>query len=323
MTTKETMNGTTLQRSGPAAEPQAAYTHRGRNSSVSRLLGLSASAIFLACSAALFAQQTRDPLSVPPHQWAVDAANNEIKVIEYGDSYLRYRIHTQDSKGDQVRDVIESKDGAVARLIYKENRPLTPEEDSDERSRLQAMLDSPANFAKHISRDNNGKKTAIDLIRMMPDAMTFTYVPGQPQRQRPHIKPDAPLEVVIDFQPNPAWKPPTITSEALTGLKGRLWIDPQTHYMTRMEGSIFQAVNVGFGLFAHVYPGGQLTFEQLEVAHERWIFSRFVERLSVRALMLKTFKENMDIEGSNYSVVARMSYQDAIHMLMSTPLPAH
>jgi hypothetical protein len=319
------MNVMTLQRPGPALELQDISTNRRHSSKLRRLLILGIAAVFFECLSATSAQQPAapDPLSVAPHQWAVDAANNEIKVVEYSDSFLRYRIHTRDSKGDQVRDVIESKDGAVARLIYKENRPLTPEEDADERSRLQAMLDSPSNFAKHIGHDNSSKKIAIDLIRLMPDAMTFSYVPGQPQRAHPDEKANSVAEIVIDFQPNPAWNPPTIAAEALTGLKGRLWMDPRTHYMTRLEGTIFRAINVGFGLFAHVYPGGQLTFEQFEVAHGRWIFSRFIERLTVRALMLKTFRENMDLEGSNYSLVARMGYQDAIHVLMATPLPAH
>ncbi len=41
------------------------------------------------------------------------------------DSYLRYRMETVNEKGNQVRDVIESKDGTVARLILKDGKPLT------------------------------------------------------------------------------------------------------------------------------------------------------------------------------------------------------
>lgn len=261
-------------------------------------------------------------VSLSPKAWAEEVANNEIKIIQYEKSYLRYRIHTIDSKGDQVRDVIESKDGTVARLLYKDNRPLTPQEDADEHSRLQAMLDSPAAFARHIKNDASGKKLAVDLIRLMPQAMLFTYASGQPQRPRSPTSANAP-EIVLDFEPDPNWNPPTMTSEALTGLKGRLWLDPATHVLTRLQGTIFKQVNVGLGVFAHIFPGGQVTFDQVQVLPDRWLFSHFVEHVTVRALMFKTISEDMDLQTSNYGKVNEMNYRGAIHLLLEQPAPTH
>jgi hypothetical protein len=257
-------------------------------------------------------------LDRPAREWAADAAKNEVGVIEHEGNYLRYRIHMVGARGDQVRDVIESKDGTVARLIYKENRPLTPEEDAAEHERLQAMLDSPAAFAKHIKTDQSGKRLAVEMLRQMPEAMLYEYVPGQPQRAG--VPPDAP-EVVLDFKPNPQWNPPSMTAEALTGLEGRLWIDPRTHHVTRMEGTIFRGVNLGWGMVAHINPGGKLVFEQVDVAGERWIFTHFVENVSVRALMVKNITQNSKIDSSDFSRIAPLSYQDAIRTLLQTPLP--
>jgi hypothetical protein len=222
------------------------------------------------------------------------------------------------ARGDQVRDVIESKDGTVARLILKDNRPLTPEEDAAEHERLQAMIDSPAAFAKHIRSDQSGKKLALDLVKLTPDAMLFSYAPGQPQR--PGINPDTP-EVVLDFKPNPQWNPPSMTAEALTGLQGRVWIDPRTQHVTRLEATIFRGVNVGLGVVAHINPGGQVVFEQVSLSDQRWIFSHFVEHVSLRALMVKTITQNSQIDSSNFTRIPPMSYQDAIKTLLDTPLP--
>lgn len=260
-----------------------------------------------------------DVLSLSPRAWAEEVARNEIKVIQYGKSFLRYRIHTIDSKGNQVRDVIESRDGSVARLIAKEDRPLTRQEDSDEHARLKAMIDSPDAFARHIKSDVSGKKMAVDLIRLMPEAMIYTYAPGQPQRT--NSPSGGPAEIVLDFEPNPQWNPPTMTAQALTGLRGRIWIDARSHYMTRLEGTVFRQVNVGLGMVAHIYPGGQVSFEQAQVIPNRWIFSHFVEHVTVRALMFKTLKEDMDIQGSNFSEVAEMPYADAIRLLLASPVP--
>ena len=278
---------------------------------------LSISILILACAGLCSrtiarAQQNPDASAA---DLAKQAAENELQILEYKAPLLRYRMHTIDSKGNQIRDVIESKDGTVARLIYKEGRELTKEEDAAERTRLQAMLDNPDAFQKHVRNDNASKKQASDVIHQMPPAMLWTYTPGQPQRSA-----ESAHEIVLDFAPDPHWSPSGLAANALTGLKGRVWIDPKSHVMVHLEASVFQSVNVGFGLFAHVYPGGSLSFDQVQAEPSRWIFSQFKERLTVRALLLKTFKENNDIESSNYATVPAMSYQEAVHLLLDTPL---
>ena len=270
------------------------------------------------------AAPSKELLAYPPRAWIVQAAQNEIKAINHTGSYLRYRVHVVDHRGDRVRDTIETKDGTVARTLLKDGHPLTPEEDKDERDRLSAMLASPSEFAKHIKGDVEGKKIATDLIQLLPDAMDFSYVQGQPQTA------NAPgPEVVIDFAPKPGWNPPTTLSEGLRGLRGRLWIDARSHYVVRMEGEIFQGVNFGWGMLAHVFPGGRLLLEQHSLgpengAHEeRWIFTSFSDDLRVRAVMLKTIAVKTQVESSGYHALpGTPTYQDAIRTLLDTP-PAH
>lgn len=257
------------------------------------------------------------PLSVDPRSWAVDASANELLALHHTGSYLRYRMHVIDTKGDRVRDVIESKDGTVARLILKDGRPLTDEEDKGERQRLNDMLTSPSNYAKHVKNDASGRKIADSLLKLMPDAMLYTYAPGQPQTG----KNPGSLEIVLDYKPNPKFSPPTTTAEALTGLQGRVWIDAKSRYVVRMEGSVFRGVNFGWGMLAHIYPGGKLVIEQTHAGGGRWIFTRFDEQLTIRALMVKTLNIKANIEASDFQTIGPISYQDAIHLLLNTPLP--
>lgn len=255
--------------------------------------------------------------SVPPRSWAVDAVNHELEVLYHKGSYLRYRMHIVDAKGDQLRDVIETEDGGVARLIERDGKPLTAEQDQAERQRLDAMLRSPENYYKHIKNDTSGKKIADSLMRLMPDAMIYTYTPGQPQTgKNPGI-----TEIVFDYEPNPKFTPPTTAAEALKGLKGRVWMDAKSKTVVRMEGTVFQSVNFGWGMLAHIYPGGRLVLEQSDTGNGRWIFTHFSERITARALMVKTLNINMTIDTSDFQTIPVMKYQDAIHLLLSTPLP--
>jgi hypothetical protein len=255
-------------------------------------------------------------LSVPPSFWTVDAAANELVALHHKDSYLRYRMHSVTEKGDQVRDIIESKDGTVARLILRDGKPLTEEEDHAERQRLNDMLASPSAFAKHVKGGESEKKIADRLVPLMPDAMLYSYTPGQPQTSDN----DGTKEIVLDYKPNPKFSPPNTEAEALTGLEGRVWIDEKTHHLVRMEGSIFRPVNFGWGVLAHLYPGGKLVLDQTNAGRDRWIFTRFSMRLSARALMVKTVNVNSTVEAGSFQTLSPMSYQDAIHLLLETPL---
>jgi hypothetical protein len=247
----------------------------------------------------------------------VDAAANELIALHHKDSYLRYRMETVNEKGEQVRDVIESKDGTVARLIMRDGKPLTAEQDKAERQRLTDIIASPAAYAKHVKNTESEKKMADTLVPMMADAMINTYVPGQPQSGRNGGAP----EIVLDYRPNLEWVPPSTEAQALTGLQGRVWIDAKTHYVVRMEGTIFRGVNFGWGMLAHIYPGGKVEMNQVNVGGNRWIFTDFSMELTVRALMVKTLNIHSSAKASRFEIIAPMSYQDAIHLLLATPLP--
>lgn len=256
-------------------------------------------------------------LSVPPRTWVAEAVANELSALHHPGSYLRYRMHIVNEKGDMTRDLIESQDGPVARLILRNGKPLTEAEDKAERQRLNGMIAHPSDFAKHVKNEEEGRKMADDLLRLMPDAMIYTYVPGQPQ-----IPGSTGTQVVLDYTPNPRFNPPTMTAEALAGLKGRAWIDAKSHRVVRMDGTIFRAVNLGWGVVAHIYPGGKLLLEQADAGGGRWIFTHFNEDISVRALLVKTLKVQQQVDALDFQVLpGPMTYQDAIRVLLKTPLP--
>jgi hypothetical protein len=261
--------------------------------------------------------QDKGLLAIPAKNWVIDAAAKEIEIIVHPGSYLRYHERLIDAKGDELRDVIETKDGTVARLIMRDNRPLTAEEDQNERDRLNNLLGHPGDFSKHVKTQAAGKKIAIDLIKLMPDAMIYTYASGQPQTPK---SPDP--QVVIDFTPNPKFNPPSLYSEGLLGLRGRMWIDAKTGEIVRIEGDIFQSINWGWGMLAHIYPGGKVDLEQTDASGPRWNMTQFHEQVTVKALMVKTLKVNAEGEVSCFQALpGPMSYTDAIHQLLSTPLP--
>ena len=88
-----------------------------------------------------------------------------------------------------------------------------------------------------------------------------------------------------------------------------------------MEGRISRGVNFGWGMLAHIYPGGKIELDQTNVGGNRWIFTDFSMELTVRALMVKRLNIHSSAKASGFQTLGPMSYQDAIHLLLATPPP--
>jgi len=218
-----------------------------------------------------------------------------------------------------MRDLIETPEGTVARVIQRDGRPLTPAEDAAERQRLNDLLTSPDAFARHARHEQENRQMGVRVLKLMPDAMLWSYTPGQPQL--PNQPSGDPALVVLDFKADPAWSPPNFESEFLAGLEGRVWIDPRTRRMVRLEADLFRAVNLGWGFVAHLYPGGTVTLQQANVGGQRWIVEHIVEQLSLRALLVKNVHQRLVYDTADYQPVPPMRYQQAIQLLLATPLP--
>ena len=265
------------------------------------------------------AQATPQPTMEPAKSLAIECAKSEESVIEHPGSYLRYRMREVNQRGEQLREQIETPQGTVARLIERDGHSLTPEQDAAERSRLNAMLTSPDDFIRHVRRDEEGRKSGLEVLHLMPDAMLWSYAPGQPQLPG-HSADDPPL-IVLDFKPDPNWQAPNLQAELLTGLEGRVWIDSRTRRVVHLEAATFRAVNVGWGFLAHVYAGGTVSVDQVEATNDRWIMRHMSQQFTVRALLVKQVRQQTVSEISDYRAVPSMSYQDAVQLLLNMPLP--
>lgn len=277
----------------------------------------------LSCAAALVTARASSEVSpadltVAPVQWARVAAANEEHIINYDNAVLlRYKVDRKDAKGEVLRQVIESKDGSVARLIAHNGQPLTAEENSAERDRLQGILDSPDAFLRRVRRDEGSRSYATELLHSMPGAMIWTYAPGQPQL--PGV---ASQQVVLDFKPDPKFKPPSLITEGLTGISGRIWIDANSRCVLRIQGQILHPVDFGWGgVLARIREGGYVEMEQRPAGDKRWIYAHIIERITIREVMVHTVQENAEVRVSEVAPLpAAVSFREAVQQLLALPV---
>ena len=86
--------------------------------------------------------------------------------------------------------------------------------------------------------------------------------------------------VVLDFKPNPKWSPPDMESEPLTGLRDACGSTRARGAWSTVDGNLFHAVNIGWGMVAHIYPGGTVSGTDECARRQRWIVEHIVEQLT-------------------------------------------
>ncbi|MDE8346465.1 MAG: hypothetical protein POH28_09885, partial [Acidocella sp.] len=208
------------------------------------------------------------------------------------------------------------REGHVARLVKRNGQPLSAKEDAAEQARLKDAIASRDEFLNHRRRDSGVRDSVIKLVGLMPQAMIYSYAPGQPQRKGAEGR-----QVVLDFHPNPAFHPPTMVADALTGLEGRVWIDAKSRHLARIEARVLRPVNMGFVLLAKIYPGGTLELEQVRAEGDHWMYSHVDEHLTARLLMVKTYPQDTVIDAWDFRILPTLlSYQEAIRTLLAMPV---
>lgn len=248
---------------------------------------------------------------------AQSIVQKQLQMMHQPKTSYRYMLRKSDEKGTVVREEIVTPYGRVGRLLSREGKSLTAEEDQAERERLQLILDSPSEQKKKLKQDKSANKLTEELVSVMPQAMIYTLRPGQPQLpgvRRP--------QVVLDFKPNPTFHPSSTAQEALTGLQGTLWADQQDHTVMRMEGEVIRATNLVFGLVARIYPGGKLEFEQKEYAPNHFAYSLLTMNLTIRELLVKTQKIHTSQRATAIQPLPDdTSLEAAVRLLLDTPRP--
>lgn len=225
---------------------------------------------------------------------------------------MQYRVHRLNPKEDSIREVIETEDGTVSRTLTYKGRALTEEEEKGEQERLKTL--TPEDVRKRRQKSESNDHYGVELIRTLPQAMIFTPVEGQPQLSghRPQI--------VLDFTPDPKFHPASTTQSLLTGLAGRVWIDAETHHLTRIELRIIQNLNLMFGILARVYQGGTLSYEQKPVSPQHDAYTEIQMDVKLRELMLHVapYNEKLTVLSMRFYPTAP-SVKDAVNTLLTLP----
>lgn len=235
--------------------------------------------------------------------------------MDQGHPMLRYVVRRKDSRRETTKEIIETKDGDVARLIAVDGKPLSAEAEKAEMARLDYLAAHPE-LEERRHRSEMKDQARIDrLLGLLPDAEHYTLEGMVPCGAGSCYR--------MSFIPNPKFVPPDIEAEFLRGFAGTVWIDQAQERLTRLDAHLIADIDFGFGILGKANKGGTVQLRQTDVGGQEWKLTKLDVNLTGRALLFKVLNIQIEEEASDFSTVAAgMSYQEAIRILKTTKTAA-
>ena len=223
---------------------------------------------------------------------------------------VRFRLRKQDENGATTKDIFETRDGDIARLIAVNDQPLTPEKAKAERARLDNLLAHPELQARRHRKEQEDSGRSNEMIRLLPDAFLYTYRGIVNTANGPAYR--------LSFVPNQNFIPPDREAQVYHGMAGELWINCAQKRMARLDAHLISDVDFGWGIVGRLFRGGTILVEQQDVGSGHWESTHLKLNLTGKILMVKNLVIRTTEDGSDYKPVSNShTYKDAIKMLES------
>jgi hypothetical protein len=226
---------------------------------------------------------------------------------------MRYRLHRSSPRLTSTKEIVETREGFVARLVAINDRPLSQADEQKEQARLDALFSDPSRQRHRKQSEDQDTGIVLKLLRMLPQAFFYEYAgPGQGS---------VGLVEKYRFHPNPRFSPPDLETQALTAMTGEIWVDPSGERVARLEGHLQQDTDYGWGILGKLDKGGWIVLEQASVGGGQWRIARFQMKMSLRILFKNKIFDTTQEMTQYAPVPANLDYRQAIQLLRATPTP--
>jgi hypothetical protein len=224
---------------------------------------------------------------------------------------MRYRLRKSSPRLTTTKEIAETHDGDVARLVAISDQPLSQADEQQELARLDALMSDPSRQRHRKQSEESDTGIVLKLLRMLPQAFLYEYV-GTGQGSSGTVE-------KFRFHPNPAFSPPDMETQALTAMIGEIWIDAAQERVTHLEGHLQQDTNYGWGILGKLDKGGWIVLEQADVGAGQWRITRVQLKMELRILFKTKYFDSVQEMTQYAPIPAGLDYRQAIQMLRGGP----
>jgi hypothetical protein len=181
--------------------------------------------------------------------------------LSHGSHLMRYRLHKVSPRLTSTKEIVETREGDVARTLEINSQVLGPADAQREESRLQALYDNPGLQQHRKQSEDNDTARALKVLRVLPTAFLYQFAGTADAANGSADR--------FTFKPNPQFEPPDQETGVLTAMVGEIWIDPVQERVVRLAGTLQQDKEIALGL-AELDKGGWVEIEQADVGGHEW-----------------------------------------------------
>ncbi len=241
-----------------------------------------------------------------------DASFNELHPAGTSKHAYQYRLRKTDEKGVTVKEIIETPDGDVARLMSRDDKPLSDEAEKAELDRLDNLYAHPEIQEHRHKKEQEDSDRADTMIKLLPTAFNYTYLGIVEGLSGPAYR--------LSFVPNPKFNPPSREAQVYHGMAGELWIDVREKRMAKFDAHLISDVDFAWGFAARLDKGGTILVEQKDVGDGHWEAANFKLNLTGKILMMKSLDMKTVEESTDFKPVPPgTDFRGAIQILKALP----
>jgi hypothetical protein len=192
----------------------------------------------------------------------------------------------------EVSEVIPLDGTPYERLIGKDGRPLTSDEQRKEAHKFERTVrqrdkESPAERTDRIRKYEHQR----EIVKDIPDAYDFSLVGDEPVDSR--------SAWIITMTPRAGFTPTTPHGGLLAHIRGKLWIDKEELQWAKAEAHVFDTISIGW-ILARVEPGTTFSVEQTRVENGLWMPRRITINGAAHVMLVHTKSISEELIYSGY-----------------------
>ena len=239
----------------------------------------------------------------------MQALEAELRAAQDADHPMEYRLRKSTPRLTSTKEIIETRDGAVARLVMINDAAPSPSDREKDDARLEALLADPSRQRKRKQSEQDDTGRVLKALRALPKAFLYQYAGSET---------NGPVRIErYTFRPNPKFSSSDLELEVLTAMIGELSVDSTHQRVVRLEGHLQQDVDIGWGLLGRLNKGGWIVIQQADVGQGQWRIVHFQMEMNGRVLFKARSFDTTEEEMQFVPVPVGMTYQQAIQMLRS------
>jgi hypothetical protein len=248
-------------------------------------MGWATALLFFWCVFLYVGARAAQPPSIAANELVRKTVQNEIKASESPGALHMFVSYKESAHGSQTKLYCETKDAVAGMAIANDGKPLTPAQREAEQSRLEQLMNDPAELKKKRLREKEDAERVTHIVRAMPDAFVYEYDGTEPATDV--LGKEGDELVRLKFRPNPQYDPPTHTEQVLVGMEGTMLVDANSYRIARIDGTLYKEVAFGWGILGHLDKGGHFLVEQSDVGDGTWDVRKMSLAFTGKILLFK------------------------------------